>query len=295
MSDNSLPMRPTNTPFDTIRHEDERGAYWTARELMPLLEYSTWQKFSEVLQRAMEDCEKAGRPVDEHFNLLVKNPSSKGGRPQKDYRLTRYACRLVVMASRVGGDVAALARTYFSDMVDAAEEADIAEWQQCAIRSYIAKGYSLEWAQTRVKDILARNALTHEWYVRDIREDEYAILTDQLHMGTFGLSVAEHKALKDFPIVKRGKRLTYRGDLPPAMTMTELALNTLASIAARELHIARDSRSHDAISRDVDDAARIAANARRELEAQAGRPIVSRRNMVQKSGWRPVGTAAESG
>ena len=101
--DDMIPA-PTS-PFEAIRHTDEPGDYWMARELMPLLEYSTWQKFEEAIQRAMTDCAKAGRDVQENFNPKVKNPEKSAGRPGKDYRLTRYACRLIAMTAQTSGSV----------------------------------------------------------------------------------------------------------------------------------------------------------------------------------------------
>ncbi len=276
-----LPIVPGQSPFDAIRQTDERGEYWSARDLMPLLEYSSWQRFEEVIDRAKEDCEKSGRNVDGNFNPFVKKSEGRG-RPLADYHLTRYACRLIVMASRTSGDVAAQARTYFSDMVEVAEDTALAEWQERAIRSYLAKGYSLEWAQLRVKDILKRNELTHEWQIRGIKDEEYAILTDQLHMGTFGLSVAEHKALKGFDITRRGKKIVYKGDLPEAMTSTEIVLNLLAKTVALDLHTVRDSQGFQQISGDVRDAGAIAARTRQDIEDATGRPVVSPRNMIRE-------------
>ena len=44
----------TNKIFEDIKHIDENGnEYWYARELMPLLEYSLWQRFSNVLRKAL--------------------------------------------------------------------------------------------------------------------------------------------------------------------------------------------------------------------------------------------------
>ncbi|HKA53467.1 MAG TPA: hypothetical protein VKJ47_07370 [Candidatus Binatia bacterium] len=86
-------------PFEAIRHTDTPGDFWTARELMPLLEYSSWQRFEEAIQRAMADCAKAGRDVGENFNPSVKVSSGARGPKQKDYRLTRYACRLIAMTA----------------------------------------------------------------------------------------------------------------------------------------------------------------------------------------------------
>ena len=45
------------SPFDGIRHEDERGKeYWSARELGKLLGYSSWQSFQNTIVKAREDC-----------------------------------------------------------------------------------------------------------------------------------------------------------------------------------------------------------------------------------------------
>ena len=185
----SQQMQPTGrAPFDTIRHSDEAGEYWLARDLMPMLEYSSWQRFEEVIQRAIEDCAKSGRAIQEHFNLFVKKTP---GRPQNDYRLTRYACRLIVMAARTSGQTAALARTYFSDQVD-------------------------------------------------------------------------------------------KGDLPPAMTATELALNALASTVSRELHVTNDSHGFTAVSKDVRLAGEIVGRTRQDIERATGKPVVSSRNMLNE-------------
>jgi len=225
---------------------------------MPLLEYTTWQDFESAIRRAIEDCAKSERTIEEHFGIFRRPPKNSGrGRPQTDYRLTRYACRLVIMHSRTTGNIASQARTYFSDKVEEAETAINPDeayllWRECAILALMADGYTAEWARQRIDDIVARNALTHEWSVRGIRDREYAILTDQLHMGAFGLSIEEHKGIKSFPITYKGKKLVYKGELPPAMTLTELALNTLANTVARELHMQRDSQGFKAVSADVD-------------------------------------------
>ncbi len=275
------------SPFDTIRHEDERGEYWFARELMPLLEYSSWQDFENAIRRAAEDCAKSGRSIQENFEVFMRSPKNSGGRPSKDYRLTRYACRLIVMAARTSGQTAALARTYFSDKVDEAEllaepDAAILEFRRRAILAFVAEGYSTEWAERRVDDITARNALTHEWVIRGIKQREIPILTNELHMGAFGISIHAHKGIKDFPITYKGKKLVYKGDLPPAMTATELALNALASTVSRELHVTNDSHGFNEISRDVQTAGKIVGHTREEIEKATGRPVVSPRNMLRE-------------
>jgi hypothetical protein len=273
------------SPFEAIRHEDDQGDYWLARELMPLLEYHKFQDFDDAIQRAIEDCAKSGRRVDEHFRLFTQTRNK--GRPAKEYRLTRYACRLVAMASRTAGDVAAQARSYFSDKVDEAEilsNPDVAylTWRERAILAFIAEGYSADWSERRVDDIVARNALTHEWGVRGIKQKEYPILTNRLHMGSFGLTIDAHKDFKGFAVTYKGNKLVYKGDLPPAMTMTELALNALANTVARELHVRNDSHGFGAISTDIDVAGRIVGDTRQQIERATGEPVVSPRNMLKE-------------
>ena len=66
------------------------------------------------------------------------------------------------------------------------------------------------------------------------------------------------------------------------MTLTELALNTLANTVARELHVQHDSQGFRAVSADVDVAGRIAGDTRRQIEEAIGQPVVSPRNMIQE-------------
>ena len=58
----------TEKLFDDIKHVDENGnEYWYARELMTVLEYSLWQRFSNVIKKAMENCENSNYNVSDHF------------------------------------------------------------------------------------------------------------------------------------------------------------------------------------------------------------------------------------
>lgn len=43
----------TEKLFEDIKHKDENGnEYWIARELMPLLEYTLWQRFTNVIKKS---------------------------------------------------------------------------------------------------------------------------------------------------------------------------------------------------------------------------------------------------
>src|SRR5215475_717135 len=128
---------------------------------------------------------------------------------------------------------------------------------------------------------LARNALTQEWGVHGIVAKESPILTDRLHMGAFGLRIAEHKPLKAFEVPYRGRKPIFKGDLPSAMTATELAQNALASTVAHELHVSHDSHRCIQINSDVARAGRIVGDTRHQIEDAIGRPVVSSRTLLR--------------
>src|SRR5579871_5237901 len=62
-----------NSPFEQIKRIDPDGnEFWSARDLMPLLEYAGWQKFKNVLLKAQIACENSGRDTADHFIHAVK-------------------------------------------------------------------------------------------------------------------------------------------------------------------------------------------------------------------------------
>ena len=103
--------------FESIKHIDECGGeFWEARELMPLLEYSKWENFHKVIKNAMTACETSNNNVLEHFPEFRKmvDIGSKTKRETIDYRLSRYACYLIVQNANPRKNSVALGQTYFA-------------------------------------------------------------------------------------------------------------------------------------------------------------------------------------
>lgn len=76
------------------------------------------------------------------------------------------------------------------------EEVDPQKAIDRARATYLAKGYPEPWIKARLQGIQARNELTDEWKAHGVQDQQYAILTNIIHRGTFDLSVREHKYLK---------------------------------------------------------------------------------------------------
>jgi DNA-damage-inducible protein D len=63
---------------------------------------------------------------------------------------------------------------------------------------YEKKGYPKEWIDKRLRGIAVRQDLTDEWQNRGAQTAlEYAILTNEIMRGAFGLKVEEYKQVKD--------------------------------------------------------------------------------------------------
>ena len=104
--------------FEDIKHIDELGnEYWEARELMNALEYSKWEHFAKVINKAKISCNLSGFNVEEHFPVKGKTIEMPNGATKEviDYKLNRYACYLIVQnASPARHKSVALGQTYFA-------------------------------------------------------------------------------------------------------------------------------------------------------------------------------------
>ena len=105
------------TVFEDIKHIDEYGnEYWLARELQNVLEYKRWDKFCNVINNAKKACENSNYKVFEHFSQVGKTSKMPNGGVKNllDYKLSRYACYLIVQNADPRKEVVALGQTYFA-------------------------------------------------------------------------------------------------------------------------------------------------------------------------------------
>jgi len=123
MSNLSLPDN-NQSPFDSIRRYRADGSeFWSARELMKLLGYKTWQKFSDSIDRAIASCENSTGSKDSHFTDVGKvvKRTQGGGSTQQDYQLSRFACYLIAMNGDPRKSEIASAQSYFATKTREAE------------------------------------------------------------------------------------------------------------------------------------------------------------------------------
>lgn len=105
------------TIFENIKHLDEFGnEFWYARELSKVLEYSEYRKFTPVINKAMIACENSLQRISDHFahTAVMVEIGSNAKRKLNDYKLTRYACYLILQNADPNKEVVALGQTYFA-------------------------------------------------------------------------------------------------------------------------------------------------------------------------------------
>lgn len=141
-----------------------------------------------------------------------------------------------------------------------------------ARQTYLKKGYTEEWINARIKGIPARNELTDEWKSRGVTDQkEFAILTNEISRGTFGITTNQHKNLKNL-----NKSQNLRDNMSPM----ELALTTLAEVTTTELHRTNDSQGLFALKVDAYDGGEIASITRKNIEKKLGKSVVTSQNAI---------------
>lgn len=137
-----------------------------------------------------------------------------------------------------------------------------------------AKCYPKDWIEKRMRSIAIRDALTDEWKARGVAEGrEYSILTAEIARATFGVTPGDHKKLKGLEQAKAA-------NLRDHMTDLELIFTMLGEAGATEIAKRKDAQGFVDNRAAARQGGAVAGNARKELEAKTGVPVVSRQNYL---------------
>jgi len=136
---------------------------------------------------------------------------------------------------------------------------------------YKAKGYSDDWIEKRMRGIAIREELTDEWKKREVKEKrEYEILTAEIAKAAFGIMPGTHKKLKG---LKRENLRDHMNDL-------ELIFSMLGEAATTEITRVHDAKGFDENRTSAKKGGRIAGDARKKLEKETRKKVVSSENYL---------------
>ena len=140
---------------------------------------------------------------------------------------------------------------------------------QQSLADYKRLGYSDNWINQRLKSIEIRKDLTDEWKRHGLQEGvQFATLTDIIYSTWSGMTAKEYKQFKGLK----------KENLRDNMTNRELVLNMLAELSTKDISEARNPETFGEHAEVARQGGEIARNARAELEAKTGKPVVTSLN-----------------
>ena len=138
-----------------------------------------------------------------------------------------------------------------------------------AMQDYKRLGYSDKWINQRLKSIEVRKELTDEWKRHGLQEGvHFATLTDVIYKSWSDMTAREYKKFKGLK----------KENLRDNMTNKELVLNMLAEISTKEISENSEPVTFDDHVDIASQGGEVARNARLELEAKTGKPVISALN-----------------
>ncbi|HOZ03431.1 MAG TPA: Bro-N domain-containing protein [Candidatus Woesebacteria bacterium] len=138
---------------------------------------------------------------------------------------------------------------------------------------YQLKGYSEDWIEKRMRGIAIREELTDEWDKRGAKRDkDFEILTAEISKATFGVTPNQYKKLKGLK----------RENLRDHMDDFELIFSMLGERSTTEIHKTENSQGVPKLQSDAKRGGGIAGIARKQLEKELGKSVVSDKNFLPK-------------
>jgi len=193
-------------PFEHIKQLDENGnEYWYARDLQETLSYKKWENFLKVIKRAMLACKNSGGDISNHFPDVRKTIAmpKTAEKTVVDYKLTRYACYLIVQNGDPRKEIIALGQTYFAIQTRRQELAETFNQLDENNKRLVVRGNIKQWNQ-----LLAEAA----YNAGVITDEEFAVFQNSGYTGLYGgLTVSDihrKKGLKE-----REKILDFMGSI----------------------------------------------------------------------------------
>lgn len=156
------------------------------------------------------------------------------------------------------------------------EEIENPEIGQNRIKKYYElKGYSQAWIDKRIRGIAIRQELTCEWNERDIKSNEFSILTNEISKATFGKTVKEYKKFKQLQNTKTNLR--------DHMNDFELIFTMLGEKTTTELTKEHDSQGFTECKDSAKEGGDAAKEARESVEKRLCKSTISKNNHLLKN------------
>lgn len=256
-------------PIRTAWDEENEEWYFSIVDVVSVLtesvDYNTRRKYWNKLKQRMLD--EGNQLVTNCHQLKMKSPKD-GKRYKTDIANTEELLRIIQSIPSKKAEpfklwLAQVGRERIEEIIDPELTIDR------ALETYRKKSYPADWINQRLQTIRARKELTDTWKEHGIeKSNEVAILTDEVTKAWSGLSTRQYKNLKGLK----------KENLRDNMSTLELALNMLAEATRTELTKVQNPEGLEENRDTAKQGGSVAGNARKEIEAKTGKPVISSEN-----------------
>ena len=256
-------------PIRTAWDEENEEWYFSIVDVVSVLtesvDYNTGRKYWNKLKQRMLD--EGNQLVTNCHQLKMKSPKD-GKRYKTDIANIEELLRIIQSIPSKKAEpfklwLAQVGRERIEEIIDPELTIDR------ALETYRKKGYPADWINQRLQTRRARKALTDTWKEHGIeKSNEFAILTDEVTKAWSGLSTRQYKNLKGLK----------KENLRDNMSTLELALNMLAEATTTELTKVQNPEGLEENRDTAKQGGSVAGNARKEIEAKTGKPVISSEN-----------------
>jgi DNA-damage-inducible protein D len=267
-----MKILPTEFDGKSIRRiydEDTETWWFSVIDVVQVLTESTYaNRYWSDLKRKLALEAGSTQPYEKIVRLKLTAPDGK----QRETDCAQAATLLRIVQSIPSPKaepiklwLAKVGYERMQEMADPALSLDRARqtWQQ--------HGRSDKWIQQRMTGQETRNKLTDYWRGHDIKEgSEFAILTNIIHQEWSGVSVKEHKDMKGLK----------SHNLRDHMSEAELIFTALAELSTRQIAENVNATGMRQNTTTAKAGGRIALQARKQLESQTGKSVVSGENYL---------------
>ncbi len=268
MADDKLELFE-NQPIRTAWVEEEEEWYFSVVDVCQVLtESADGRKYWNKLKQRLKD--EGSELVTKCHQLKLKSPKD-GKRYNTDVANTEQLLRIIQSIPSKKAEpfkmwLAQVGRERIEETIDPELTIDR------ALETYSKLGYDADWINQRLQTIRARKELTDQWKAHGVEQGrEFAILTDEVTRAWSGMSTRQYKNLKGLK----------KENLRDNMSTLELALNMLAEATTTELTKVHNPSGLEENQKIAQKGGSVAGNARREIEQETGKSIITSQNAIQ--------------